>query len=486
MQVYFAYSSNYQTLRISGTGYPSGTYKGTFDGATDPTEGGTVDWRGYFNPHAGQIRQVIIEDEIYLDYANNLFDGLVNCTSIQGIPNIRGNLLNTTRMFANTPKVTQPITLSNLISINCLDATEMFAGSGAKEIILSNINMKNCTSTEGMFKNAAAEVIEMTSINTNSVRYADEMFAGCENLTNIYATNGYFDFSAAITSNNMFGATPLKAAPSLLTNYPNMGTDKRGAIPIDNGGYINMSPYSLEMVDVRIQLKYDTKEEWLYYDPVPLAGEMCIESDTNRFKVGDGSHHYSELPYMYGFKIDSRTIIEDSETFELRVPIDEDTIVVEGGVLKSKEKLHADQITIMCDSEGKLFLDLDDKTIKVGDTGELEAIVDIDDRTIIEGSNGLTVPIDGVTIYIDPADNRIKAKGDVEPGEGLKWHAANSRVIDVKLGKTLDIDSTGINVNYDGRTIYWDDAAGENGALRGKDVRSADGSVIVTEAGLSA
>ena len=258
MQVYFGYTSNYGTLYISShdlTGRAGIRYTGSFDGAIDPTQGGLVDWKGYFNPHATQIGKVIIEEEIYLDYANNLFDGLVNCTSIQGISNIHGNLLNTTRMFADTPKVTQPITLSNLISINCLDATEMFEGAGSKEIVLSNINMKNCTSMAGMFQNAAAEVIEMTSINTNSVRYSQNMFKDCPNLTNIYATNGYFDFSAAINSTDMFEGS------YSLPNYGMRGLDKDGAIPVEDGGYINMGPYSLEMVDVRIQLKYDTKEE---------------------------------------------------------------------------------------------------------------------------------------------------------------------------------------------------------------------------------
>ena len=152
--VYFTYSSNYSTLRISGSHQPAGTYTGTFDSSVDPTQGGSVIWKGYLNPHATQIKNVVIEDEIIMDYANNMFDGLTNCTRINGIENIHGNLLNTTRMFANTPKVTQEIRLANLMSINCLDATEMFAGSGARSIILDNINMKNCTSTKGMFKNA--------------------------------------------------------------------------------------------------------------------------------------------------------------------------------------------------------------------------------------------------------------------------------------------------------------------------------------------
>lgn len=478
--MYAAYSSNYQTLRLSGSGYPSGTYKFMIDMATDPTEGGTVIWRGPFNAHASQIRNVVIEDEIYVDYANSLFDGLVNCTSIQGINNIHGNLLNTTRMFANTPKLTQPITLDNLISINCLDATEMFAGAGSREIVLNNINMKNCTSTKGMFKNAAAQVIEMTSINTNSVRYADEMFAGCTNLTNIYGTGGYFDFSQAITSTNMF------AGSSLLTNWPNLGLDKFGAIPIDNGGYINMSPYSLEMVDVRIRLKYDTKDNWFYYDPVLLEGEMAIESDTNRIKVGDGVHHYSELDYFYGVKIDHKTILDDSETTELYVPIDEDTIYVDtDGKIKAKEQLHADQITIFSDADGKLYLDLDDKTIKVNAAGQLESNVEVDNKTIKQGINGLYVPIDNVTLFVE--NGILKSKGDLTPGKGLEWNATSPRVLDVKIdGKTItttghDGPTGSLSVSYDGRTIYWDDGAGDNGALKAMEVTNTDGTVKVTE-----
>ena len=163
---------------------------------------------------------------------------------------------------------------------------------------------------------------------------------------------------------------------------------------------------------------------------------------------------------MYGFKIDHRTIIEDSETFELKVPIDEDSIIVEDGVLKSVEKLHADQITIMSDSEGKLFLDLDDKTIKVSDSGELEAITLIDDKTIKKNTLGLYVPIDQATIYIDPADNLLKSRGDLTPGKGLEWNASSARVLDVKIdGKTLtttghDGPAGSIAVSYDGQTIY--------------------------------
>jgi hypothetical protein len=100
------------------------------------------------------------------------------------------------------------------------------------------------------------------------------------------------------------------------------------------------------------------------------------------------------------------------------VPIDNDTIIISEGVLKSVEKIHADQMTIMSDSEGKLYLYLDNQTIRVNDLGELESVVDIDDVTIKNGINGLYVPIDNNTLFVE--GGVIKSKGDLVPGDALK------------------------------------------------------------------
>lgn len=197
-----------------------------------------------------------------------------------------------------------------------------------------------------------------------------------------------------------------------------MGLDAKGAISIESGGYINMSPYSVEFVDIRIREKYDTKANWLYYDPVLFAGELGIESDTLKFKVGDGAHPWSELPYLYGVEVDNATIVPDSEGI-LGVPIDGETIYIKDGKVVAKEQLHADQVTIIQDSEGQLFLDLDNRTIKVNEGGQLEAVIPVDNKTIREGANGLYVPIDNSTLYVD-TDNKLKSRGDVNPGTGLE------------------------------------------------------------------
>lgn len=52
-----------------------------------------------------------------------------------------------------------------------------------------------------------------------------------------------------------------------------------------------------KILNVRFQQKYDTAENWQNSKIKLLAGEMAIESDTKKFKFGDGEHTFAELPY---------------------------------------------------------------------------------------------------------------------------------------------------------------------------------------------
>lgn len=50
----------------------------------------------------------------------------------------------------------------------------------------------------------------------------------------------------------------------------------------------------------RIRLRRATQAEWASANPVLLAGEVGLETDTNRLKAGDGSLAWSALPYISG------------------------------------------------------------------------------------------------------------------------------------------------------------------------------------------
>ena len=50
-------------------------------------------------------------------------------------------------------------------------------------------------------------------------------------------------------------------------------------------------------VIVRMQQKFDSAESWKSKDTVLLIAEMGVETDTNKFKFGDGEHGWNDLPY---------------------------------------------------------------------------------------------------------------------------------------------------------------------------------------------
>lgn len=50
----------------------------------------------------------------------------------------------------------------------------------------------------------------------------------------------------------------------------------------------------------KILFRRDLAANWLIADPVLSAGEIGLESDTNKIKLGDGSTHWEQLDYFYG------------------------------------------------------------------------------------------------------------------------------------------------------------------------------------------
>ena len=54
------------------------------------------------------------------------------------------------------------------------------------------------------------------------------------------------------------------------------------------------------MAGARIQLKRATASAWSSTNPVLFAGEIGLETDTNKFKIGDGTTAFNSLPYFNG------------------------------------------------------------------------------------------------------------------------------------------------------------------------------------------
>ena len=49
---------------------------------------------------------------------------------------------------------------------------------------------------------------------------------------------------------------------------------------------------------IRMQQRRGTAEQWELANPVLAAGEIGLETDYNKFKIGDGISHWDDLPYF--------------------------------------------------------------------------------------------------------------------------------------------------------------------------------------------
>ena len=52
----------------------------------------------------------------------------------------------------------------------------------------------------------------------------------------------------------------------------------------------------------RLQLRRDTAANWTSVDTILLAGEMAVETNTGKFKVGDGTTAWTSLAYSSGIQ----------------------------------------------------------------------------------------------------------------------------------------------------------------------------------------
>lgn len=55
-------------------------------------------------------------------------------------------------------------------------------------------------------------------------------------------------------------------------------------------------------LNTKIVLRNDVAENWELHNPLLLAGETGVETDTGYFKIGDGDHNWNDLPYANKFE----------------------------------------------------------------------------------------------------------------------------------------------------------------------------------------
>lgn len=101
----------------------------------------------------------------------------------------------------------------------------------------------------------------------------------------------------------------------------------------------------------RIQLRHDTATNWTTANPILAEGEVGVETDTNKFKIGDGITTWSELAYQ-GSNVDLSNYYTKTQTDSL-LEEKEDSIVAIAPLNKEQVNL-ASQATSTADG-GETF-----------------------------------------------------------------------------------------------------------------------------------
>lgn len=72
----------------------------------------------------------------------------------------------------------------------------------------------------------------------------------------------------------------------------------------------------------RIQLRRGTGAEWTAANPMLAAGEIGVELDTFRFKIGDGATNWDDLDYggLHGIANAEAPIDYDPDTLTVSIP----------------------------------------------------------------------------------------------------------------------------------------------------------------------
>lgn len=87
-------------------------------------------------------------------------------------------------------------------------------------------------------------------------------------------------------------------------------------------------------VNARMIMKNDTASNWASSSLIPLKGELCLESDTGRFKFGDGINTFANLEYggtvVAGSATNGHITIDGVDTTVYTLPIGSTSTV--GGV----------------------------------------------------------------------------------------------------------------------------------------------------------
>lgn len=165
----------------------------------------------------------------------------------------------------------------------------------------------------------------------------------------------------------------------------------------------------------RIQIRRDTSNNWITYNPVLADGEFALETDTRKLKIGNGEQPYNDLAYQSGGATDAYTKAETDDLLDTK----QDKLVATTGIEINNNNIGINQkgtSSIKYDNTDKAIGYIKDDVLhqEQNVTGYIAGIaapiIDIPDNPIRSFDISTVVELSD---YSDNEDNRIIQIGGV-------------------------------------------------------------------------
>jgi hypothetical protein len=222
----------------------------------------------------------------------------------------------------------------------------------------------------------------------------------------------------------------------------------------------------------KIQLRRDTASDWTSTNPTLAAGEFGWESDTNKFKIGDGATAWTSLAYAsdgdtagitFVGDDSTGTLVSQNETFKIAgtqnvtTAVSGDTLTVTGPDLSSY-------------ATGSSTTTFTNKTFDANGTGNSISNIetaDIAAGTLVTAAEGIASNNNDTTI---PTSAAVKAYADSVGGggsaTGLTFVGDDSTGTLISDGETVKIaGGTGITTAMSGDTLTITASGGGGGTI---------------------